>query len=235
MLRLMKTKCSQFFIVPVRVACNETWGNLLVLLVLLFISGCATANDKVVLIQNADGTIKDTVVLVQDADGKVGQLTVTTRGGTKTLTAANTMVEVTGSGESPSDPKKIDQSQIDSLFTDSINALPLPPVSFLLYFLNNSTELTAESKSYIPKIVSLVNKKGFYEISIVGHTDTTGNDEYNMRLSSARAEAVRDALLSHGIRFGQMELSYYGKRDPVVPTGDNVREPRNRRVEVVVK
>jgi outer membrane protein OmpA-like peptidoglycan-associated protein len=83
--------------------------------------------------------------------------------------------------------------------------------------------------------LSLVNKREFYEISIIGHTDTTGSDEYNMRLSSARAESVRDALLSHGIRSGVMELRYHGKRDPLIPTGDDVREPRNRRVEVIVK
>jgi outer membrane protein OmpA-like peptidoglycan-associated protein len=206
------------------------WGNLSVLLIFLIISGCATVRDPVVLV-----TVKDTVVLVQDADGKVGQLTVTTKGGAKTLTAPNTLVEVTGSEKSPSDPKKIDQIQIDSFFADSIKALPLEAVSFLLYFLHDSTELTVESKSYIPVILSLVNKREFYEISIIGHTDTTGKDEYNMRLSSVRAKAVRDALFSHGIRSGRMELRYHGKRDPVVPTGDNVKEPRNRRVEVVVK
>lgn len=206
------------------------WGNLFVLLTVLIISGCATVKDTVVLV-----TVKDTVVLVQDADGKVGQLTVTTKGGAKTLTVQNTVVEVTGSGESPSDPKTIDQGQIDSLFADSLKALPLEPVSFLLYFLNNSTELTAVSKSHIPEVLSLFNKREFYEISIIGHTDTTGGDEYNMRLSSARAKAVRDILLSRGIRSGQMELRYHGKRDPLVPTEDNVAEPRNRRVEVVVK
>lgn len=208
------------------------WGNFFVLLVLLILSGCATVKDTVVVVQDP---VKDTVVLVQDADGKVGQLTVTTKAGVKTLTVPNTMVEVTGLGKSPSDPIKIDQSQIDSLFTDSLKALPLEPVSFLLYFLHNSTKLTAESKSHIPEVLSLVNKREFYEISIIGHTDTTGNDAYNLRLSSSRAEAVRDALLSQGIRSGRMELRYHGKRDPVVPTGDNVREPRNRRVEVVVK
>lgn len=200
---------------------NEMWGNLFVLLALLIISGCAT--------------VKDTVVLVPDADGKVGRLTVTTKGGSKTLTVPNTMVEVTGFGKSPSDPKKIDPSQIDSLFTDSIKALPLEPVSFLLYFLSDSTKLTAKSKSHIPEVLSLVNQREFYEISIIGHTDTTGDDEYNMRLSSSRAKAVRDILLSHGIRSGQMELGYHGKRDPIVPIGDNVSEPRNRRVEVIVK
>ena len=194
---------------------------LLVLLGLLIISGCAT--------------VKDTIVLVHDADGKVGEIIITTKGGTQTLTVANTMVEITGSEKSPPDPKKMDQSQIDSLFADSIKALPLEPVSFLLYFLHDSTELTAESKSYVPEVLSLVNQREFYEISIIGHTDTTGSDEYNMKLSSARAASVRDALLSHGIRSGVMELRYHGKRDPLIPTGDDVREPRNRRVEVIVK
>jgi outer membrane protein OmpA-like peptidoglycan-associated protein len=194
---------------------------LLVLLVLLIISGCAT--------------VKDTVVLVHDADGRVGKLTVTTEGGTQTLAVANTMVVVTGSEKNPSDPKKVDQSRIDSLFTDSIKALPTEPVSLLFYFLNDSTELTAESKSHIPEVLSLINKREFYEISIIGHTDTTGSDEYNMRLSSARAESVRETLLSGGLRSDRIELRYHGKRDPIIPTGDNVREPRNRRVEVIVK
>ncbi len=194
---------------------------LFVLLVLLIISGCATA--------------KDTVVLVKDADGKVGQVTVTTKGGAKTLTVPNTMVEVTGPEKIPTDPEKIDQSRIDSLFAGSIKALPQEPVMFLLYFLNDSAELTAESKSHVPEIIAVAKKRTFYEISIIGHTDTAGTDEYNMGLSNARAVAVRNALLSQNIRPDQIELRYHGKRDPIVPTGDNVSEPRNRVVEVVVK
>jgi outer membrane protein OmpA-like peptidoglycan-associated protein len=220
----MKTKCTRFIIVPAGAASNETGGNLFnlsVLLVLLILSGCAT--------------VKETIVLVPDADGKVGQVTVTTEGGSKTLTEPNTMVEVTGSGESPSDPKKIDQSQIAFLFADSIKALPLEPVSFLFYFMNDSTEPTAESKARIPELLSLINKREFYEISIIGHTDTTGSDEHNMKLSSARAVVVWDILRSLGIPSARMELRYHGKRDPLVPTRDQVRELRNRRVEVVVK
>jgi outer membrane protein OmpA-like peptidoglycan-associated protein len=179
--------------------------------------------------------VKDTIVLVHDADGNVGQITVTTKGGTTKLAAPNTAVEVTGSEESPSDAKEIGQIQINSLFADSSKALPSEPVSFLLYFLYDSKQLTPESKAHIAKVLSLVNQREFCEISIIGHTDTTGSDEYNMRLSSARAKTVWDALLSQGAHSGQMEIRYHGKRDPLVPTGDNVKEPLNRRVEVVVK
>ena len=196
-------------------------GIVFLLLLLLFTSGYAT--------------VKDTVVLVQDADGKVGQITVANKGGAKTLTVPNTIVEVTGSEKSPSDPKQIDQSQIDVLFAESIKARPAEPVIFLFYFLHNSTDLVAESKSYIAEVISAANKRNFYEISIVGHTDTTGTDEHNMRLSTARAEAVRDALIAQGIRSDRLNLRYHGKWDSIVPTGDNVSEPRNRVVEVVVK
>jgi len=221
----MKTKYPTFFIVPVKSARKEMWGNLFVLFVLLILSGCTTA--------------KDTIVLLQDADGKVGLITVTTKGGSKTLTVPDTMLEITGSGARTSDPKKVDHDRIDSLFNDSMKALPTEPVTFVLYFMHDTTELTTKSKSMIPDVLSLIHgmqSKGiFCEINIVGHTDTTGDDEYNMRLSSIRAEIIRDILISHGIRSSLMELRYHGARDPAVRTGENVREPRNRRVEVVVK
>jgi outer membrane protein OmpA-like peptidoglycan-associated protein len=188
---------------------------------MMFISGCAT--------------VKDTVVLVKDHDGKVGQVTVTTKGGASTLAVPNTMVEVTGPDSKPSDPAKIEQSRIDSMFAESMRAMPRDPVIFLLYFLHDSIELTADSKVQIPAILSAVKQRQFYEISLVGHTDTTGNEEHNMKLSIARAEAVRDSLLAQGIILGRIELRYHGKQDLIVQTGDNVSEPRNRVVEVVVK
>ncbi len=208
-----------------RTAQKKIWGHLVVFLVLLILSGCATA--------------KDTVVLLQDADGKVGLITITTKAGAKTLNAPNTVVEVTGSGTHASDPETMDRSQIDSIFSDSMNALPLEPVTFILYFLHDTTELTARSKSLIPEVLSLItdrqNQEMFYEISIIGHTDTTGDDELNMRLSCARAEIVRNILLSSGIRLGQMEIGYHGAWDPAVRTGNHVREPRNRRVEIIIR
>jgi outer membrane protein OmpA-like peptidoglycan-associated protein len=191
-------------------------------LVLLFcISGCAT--------------VKDTVVLVPDADGRVGQVTIATQGGSRTLTDTNTAVEVTQTEKLPSLPYRMEQKKIDTLFGDSFRALPPEPVSFLLYFLHSTAELTAKSKAYIPEVLAIIKKRSQYEISIIGHADTTGNDEYNMKLSSERAEAVKAILFSKGINSGNIELRYHGKRDPLVPTGDNVNEPRNRRVEVVVK
>jgi len=206
-------------------ACRKIRGSLFVLLALTFLSGCATP--------------RETIVLLQDADGGVGSITVAAKGGTRTLNIPNAALEVTGSGERLPDPKGMDPGQIDLLFGSSMKSLPSEPMTFVFYFLHDTTELTARSKSQIPGLLSVIRdrdaKRMFYEISIIGHTDATGDDETNMRLSYARSEMVRDVLLSHGIRSESMELRYHGAWDPAVQTGKNIREPLNRRVEVVVK
>lgn len=206
-------------------ACRKFRRSLFVFLALMFLSGCAAP--------------RETIVLLQDADGRVGSITVAAKGGTRTLNLPNAALEVTGSGERLSDPKKMEPGQIDLLFSRSMKALPSEPMTFVFYFLHDTTELTARSKAQIPGLLSIISdmdaKKMFYEISIIGHTDATGDNETNMRLSYARAEMVRDVLLSHGIRSELMEIRYHGSWDPAVQTVKNTREPLNRRVEVVVK
>lgn len=189
--------------------------------ILILLSGCVS--------------VKDTVVLVPDQDGTTGRVTVTTKGGFRTLSTPYTMVEVYDAGRQPAEPQQIERKRIEELFAGSIRALPAQPSTFLLYFKHDSRELLDESKTVIPEILAAVRAREFYEMSIIGHTDTTGSEEHNMRLSTARAAAVRDTLVSAGVRADRIELRYHGKADPIVPTGDNVSEPRNRVVEVVVK
>jgi outer membrane protein OmpA-like peptidoglycan-associated protein len=62
-----------------------------------------------------------------------------------------------------------------------------------------------------------------------------GKEEYNIGLSSRRANYVRDMLLSNGIKPNSFFVTFYGKSRPLVPTKDEVPEPRNRRVEVIVR
>ena len=73
------------------------------------------------------------------------------------------------------------------------------------------------------------------DTSVVGHTDTAGSKEYNYRLSRRRAEAIARLLVAGGVAPDLLEITSHGKDNPVVPTGDNVSEPRNRRVEVTIR
>ena len=67
---------------------------------------------------------------------------------------------------------------------------------------------------------------------VVGHTDTSGSVAYNMRLSERRAKATADGLVSLGVPAASLDVSWKGKSEPAVQTGDGVKEPLNRRATI---
>ena len=70
---------------------------------------------------------------------------------------------------------------------------------------------------------------------MVGHTDTMGKKEYNYTLSLKRAMTVAAILRRHGVDASILHITSHGKDNPFIPTGDQVSEPRNRRVEITVR
>ena len=72
-------------------------------------------------------------------------------------------------------------------------------------------------------------------IEVAGHADRSGTPAYNQRLSQRRADAVAAELVRQGIARNEIAVSAYGESRPLVPTADGVREPQNRRVEIVLK
>jgi outer membrane protein OmpA-like peptidoglycan-associated protein len=87
----------------------------------------------------------------------------------------------------------------------------------------------------IPEVIRTIRERHSSDVSIVGHTDTMGNREYNYRLSLRRAQAVRQLLVDAGVDPSSFQITSHGKDNPLVPTGDGVAEPRNRRVEITVR
>jgi outer membrane protein OmpA-like peptidoglycan-associated protein len=71
-------------------------------------------------------------------------------------------------------------------------------------------------------------------LSLVGHTDSSGKNDYNQALSERRVERVRSTLEAGNIAGARMSASARGEEDLAVETGDGVREPRNRRVEITI-
>ena len=67
------------------------------------------------------------------------------------------------------------------------------------------------------------------KVVIIGHTDTSGSADYNVRLSERRAKAVADALVGLGVAQTALSVDWKGETQPAVATGDNVKEPLNRR------
>ncbi len=70
-------------------------------------------------------------------------------------------------------------------------------------------------------------------LEVAGYTDLSGSAGYNQRLSERRANAVAEAFARLGVLRGDMAVSGHGIDDPRIPTSPGVREPQNRRVEIV--
>ena len=103
-------------------------------------------------------------------------------------------------------------------------------------FREGSTDLQPESEEELKKLFDEIGNRGRgADVQIIGHTDTLGSSDDNDALSVARAREIRDALVVKGLRADITRVSGRGERDLLEPTDDNVRNPRNRRAEVVVR
>lgn len=181
------------------------------------------------------GCSKTTVVLLPKQDGGAGEIFVSSDAATQTLNQANEFTQVSSKNSAPSEPEIMTQQQVDSQFKDTLNALPQNPVSFILYFTFGTEDLIPESVVLISRVITTVKDRIPCEISVIGHTDTMGNAAYNFNLSLKRATVVKNLLIQKGISPTIMDVTSYGENDPLVKTADNVNEPKNRRVEVMIR
>lgn len=196
---------------------------LTILLCLVFISalgGCGTGS---------------MVVLLPDLDGNVGQVVVETEGGQRVLTEAHQSAHTTGRKSPPSEVTTLSTDEIRSAFSEVLAAQPPPPAKFILYFVKDSNILTGESSDLLPKIIRTIQERQSADIVISGHTDTVGEKAYNYKLSIERAKMIYDTLVANGAVPANITVTSHGEGNPLIKTKDNVAEPRNRRVEVVIK
>jgi OmpA-OmpF porin, OOP family len=114
-------------------------------------------------------------------------------------------------------------------------APPPPPVHqvFLVFFDWDKYNITPEGMRIIQLAAQHYQAGGRVQIQVTGYTDTTGSAGYNQRLSERRANAVAAALERFGVARNDMVVSGRGMNDLRVPTPPGVREPQNRRVEIV--
>jgi len=114
-----------------------------------------------------------------------------------------------------------------------VQAVAPAPKSYLVFFDFNKSDLTSQATQIVDQAASNAGPAKVTRLTVTGHTDTVGSDAYNMRLSRRRAESVAARLEKDGIPSSEIEIVAKGKRDLLVPTADGVREPQNRRVQIV--
>lgn len=173
-------------------------------------------NETVTVIPSADDGHIGTVVVQRGKESVVlNQAYATTRNGAEVVILP---------------PDEITQS-----FSSTLQALPMKPAVFLLYFITGTDELTDESKGDLQRILDELKNRPLPDVLVIGHTDTVGELRGNDMLSRVRAETVKGFLVGIGIPEERIQTAGRGKREPIVSTGDQVDEPKNRRVEINVR
>ena len=114
-------------------------------------------------------------------------------------------------------------------------AAPAPARTFLVFFDWDRADLTDRARQIIGEAALNARSVRSTRIEVSGHADRTGSAVYNQRLSVRRAEAVAGELVRRGIARNEMTIQGFGFDRPLVPTAMGVREPQNRRVEIVLR
>jgi len=112
---------------------------------------------------------------------------------------------------------------------------PAPARTYLVFFDWDKYNLSDRAKAIIADAAAASTKTQTTRIEVDGHTDTTGTAAYNLGLSRRRADAVAAELIKDGVPKAAITIQAFGDTHLLVPTGPQVREPQNRRVEIILK
>jgi outer membrane protein OmpA-like peptidoglycan-associated protein len=115
-------------------------------------------------------------------------------------------------------------------------AAPAPAApSFMVFFDWDRADLSQQALQTLQQVAAAYKQRGSARVIATGHADRSGPENYNMALSLRRANAVKNALVQDGVPATAIAVVGKGETQPLVPTADGVREPQNRRVEIVLQ
>ena len=191
-------------------------GAALVLMAAL--CGCAFQSERIVLLPSQDG--HPAAVVVKQGDRQV---------------LLDRPYAATELGIADPWPYRASEAEIGAGFGDALGAQPSRSASFTLYFVEGSDELTEDSKRTLESVFADLKQRAVPDVLVVGHTDAVGSNTFNDELARKRADTVKTMLVGRGVRADDIVATGRGKRELLVPTADGVAEPRNRRVEIVVR
>ncbi len=112
---------------------------------------------------------------------------------------------------------------------------PMSPANYTVYFDFDKSVINPAGQAVINDVLADAAKHAPSSVSVTGHTDRAGPEDYNMALSLRRADAVRSSLIAGGVAADKITVAGRGESEPAVPTADGVREAKNRRVEIILQ
>lgn len=181
---------------------------------------------------------KSVVVLLPDAEGRVGDLRVRSSKGEIELDKAYQSIAFNPQSKSGPSAFSMQKQEFVSRFGDALAAEPEMPSRidfFTLYYQTDSVELTPDSDRSMYAVIASLKQADVLGLYVVGHADRLGSKRYNRKLSQKRAVTMKNLLVAGGVPSDRIRVSFLGETDPQIETDDEVQEPLNRRVRIVVK
>ncbi len=197
---------------------NSALRHAAVVALVALLGACAAPKEQVVLLPNPAG--QATAVVVTQGERQV------------VLTEPYAAARMRRGG---AETFASNAQDVKTRYGAALAAQPTLPKQFTLFFVDGKDELTDESKLIVDTVFAEIAKRPVPDVIVIGHTDTVGNDAANDLLSRQRADVVRAGFISRGLATDKVLTVGRGKREPAVATGDGVAEPRNRRVEILVR
>jgi outer membrane protein OmpA-like peptidoglycan-associated protein len=204
--------------------------------IVILLTGGACARRPIVLSGPAAPAPRprpDLYAVLPGRDGTVGAITVAHGTDRRVLAEAYAALRITSDGRL--EGERVSEQEVRAVFGAALDAQPPPAASFILHFAFGTDQLTPESSRALSDVLTEVQRRPDPDVVITGHTDRVGGIAQNDALSLQRAERVRQSMIGLGLPADRVQAVGRGEREPLVPTEDEVAEPRNRRVEVTVR
>jgi outer membrane protein OmpA-like peptidoglycan-associated protein len=173
------------------------------------------------------------VVLLPQADGSTSAVLVKTAKYEQLLSSP--YQRVTAQEDKALKADTTTAADVQKAYPQLYASMPPRATKYVLNFMPGGTTLTPESLAQLPKILEDATSRSGADLLVTGHTDSTGALVANDALSLSRAKVVSQLLVDKGAVASRIESVGRGKRELLVPTADEVDEPKNRRVEIIVR
>lgn len=168
------------------------------------------------------------VMLADDANGRGGVMLG--EDGEHRLEAPGTAMAIIGGGQ----PYAVSELRRKADFDKALTAQPALPERFTLH-LAPSGALDGMAEQTLDSVLLAAQRRDYPVVTVIGHTDTLGHRAANEQVGLRRAQAVAELLRSKGLEAMELRVESHGERNLLIATPDATAEPRNRRVEILVR
>ena len=187
---------------------------------IVLFSGCASKGVQITLLPEENGKVG--TISIADAQGKE-----------HTINSAYEALDVSLKGEISTVHEN--NESVHQKYAEILEVLPQKPESYLLFFGFDNATLDAKQLAELKNIVQRIKANNSVKVICIGHSDSSGDKEYNKILSLQRARKVAETLVAYSIDKSLITVKYYGDANPLDTSNTKEGKAKNRRVEIILK